>query len=158
MRAWKKKNPERAKRLKAESKRRHFAKAKAAHTRWVKANPDRVRAAAAKSGKKHRAKISAQGRAWRKANPIRAAAIQARRRARLANAPGNATAEEVEALFASYSGLCVYCLTEADTLDHVVPLSGGGSNGIANLVPACGSCNASKQATPLLVWMARRAA
>ena len=42
---------------------------------------------------------------------------------------------------------CVYCDAVEDlTLDHVVPLSRGGSNEVGNLVTACRTCNSSKGA------------
>lgn len=45
---------------------------------------------------------------------------------------------------------CVYCSAADDlTLDHVVPLSRGGSNTAENLVTACRSCNSSKGAKVL---------
>jgi CRISPR-associated endonuclease Csn1 len=47
---------------------------------------------------------------------------------------------------------CVYCCHDGTTfegwrfltLDHVIPLSGGGSTGAANLVTACVACNNQK--------------
>lgn len=40
---------------------------------------------------------------------------------------------------------CAYCRTAGDLeIDHVVPLSGGGDNTRANIVPACSTCNAGK--------------
>lgn len=59
-------------------------------------------------------------------------------------------------VFAEYGSSCMYCLKPADTIDHVVPLVLGGNNEIDNLVPACWSCNSSKQGKPLLSWMAGR--
>lgn len=36
------------------------------------------------------------------------------------------------------------CRGIADTADHIVPLSAGGTNDAHNLQPACGPCNSSK--------------
>ena len=44
-----------------------------------------------------------------------------------------------------YGGKCVYCNTENDiTIEHRIPISRGGTNLPANLVPACKSCNCKK--------------
>ena len=39
---------------------------------------------------------------------------------------------------------CVACGTPSDTIDHIIPLSKGGTNDIDNLQPMCRSCNAKK--------------
>lgn len=50
-------------------------------------------------------------------------------------------------------GKCGYCHNnEANSIDHIVPLSRGGSNYIGNIMPACGSCNYSKGAKTLAEW------
>lgn len=46
-------------------------------------------------------------------------------------------------------GECWYCGEGMNpfqdfTIDHIVPLSRGGTNAVVNLVPACRSCNAQK--------------
>jgi len=56
-----------------------------------------------------------------------------------------------------YGTICSYCFLEAKTIDHVVPLNKGGLNEIENLVPACNSCNSSKQDQHLTFWLARKA-
>lgn len=44
-----------------------------------------------------------------------------------------------------YGNLCHYCQTEvAVSIDHVIPLSKGGTNDIWNLRPACFRCNSWK--------------
>jgi hypothetical protein len=44
-----------------------------------------------------------------------------------------------------WSGPCAYCGDEAQLqVDHVIPLSRGGTNDRANLAPACKSCNMDK--------------
>lgn len=53
-----------------------------------------------------------------------------------------------EKILAQYGSLCVYCgkeLTELTmAVDHYVPRSRGGSNGLWNLRPSCLPCNANK--------------
>lgn len=47
---------------------------------------------------------------------------------------------------------CCYCPARATHLDHVVPLSKGGSDTESNIVPACAKCNLSKGAKSLADW------
>lgn len=48
---------------------------------------------------------------------------------------------------------CVYCGGPGGEVDHIDPYVRGGSAEWANLASACRSCNASKHATPLLVFL-----
>lgn len=47
---------------------------------------------------------------------------------------------------------CHYCNQPAVEIDHVVPISRGGTGDLSNLVPACRSCNASKNDKTLAEW------
>lgn len=47
---------------------------------------------------------------------------------------------------------CNYCDNLADTIDHIVPLSRGGTNYENNLVPACRSCNSKKRDKLISEW------
>lgn len=51
-----------------------------------------------------------------------------------------------------YGHRCVYCHRKMArlTMDHIIPLTKGGSHTVANIVPACRSCNSKKQAGPPL--------
>lgn len=60
---------------------------------------------------------------------------------------------DVERLMRRYDHLCGYCgSSPADALDHVVPLSRGGSHSIGNLVPSCRSCNSTKSHRTVMEW------
>jgi 5-methylcytosine-specific restriction endonuclease McrA len=54
-------------------------------------------------------------------------------------------ARDIRARFAQFDG-CAYCGTHGDMhMDHFIPLAGGGTHALGNLVPACPSCNYSKR-------------
>ena len=50
---------------------------------------------------------------------------------------------------------CQYCGSEASCVDHVVPLTRGGSNDPENLVACCQPCNVSKCDRLLAEWKGR---
>jgi hypothetical protein len=47
-------------------------------------------------------------------------------------------------LYRMTGGLCWYCGSRANSIDHMVPVSRGGSNAYGNVVPACKPCNNNK--------------
>jgi 5-methylcytosine-specific restriction endonuclease McrA len=64
---------------------------------------------------------------------------------RAATAGEHFTLEEWEALLVEHTGHCAYCgSTERIDADHRMPLYRGGSNLIANILPACRHCNRRK--------------
>jgi len=66
-------------------------------------------------------------------------------RARKRAALGSFTGGEWLALVERYGGVCAYCGEVAGLqADHRIPLSRGGDNTIANIIPACGRCNRRK--------------
>lgn len=86
-------------------------------------------------------------RAWQARNRVKVQTYGEVRRARKLGADGNYTATEFDALCQQYEYRCL-CCGEAKplTADHVIPLSCGGSNDIANIQPLCRSCNSRKNA------------
>jgi 5-methylcytosine-specific restriction endonuclease McrA len=67
------------------------------------------------------------------------------RRARRVAAGGSFTRHEWLELIRAFNGVCGYCgKRELLTADHRTPLARGGGNDIANIIPACGSCNSRK--------------
>lgn len=56
-----------------------------------------------------------------------------------------------------FGGKCFYCGEKKRlSMDHVVPVSRGGSHGAGNIVPACVSCNASKNSSFVVEWRMRK--
>lgn len=89
--------------------------------------------------RKDHAKREAQRRAWKmgasKVDPI--------------------TPEVWGEILEYFNHACAYCLRQDVklTMDHVIPLSKGGDHTVQNLVPACKSCNSSKNARPIWVML-----
>jgi 5-methylcytosine-specific restriction endonuclease McrA len=79
----------------------------------------------------------------------------ARRRARL---QGVWTAEGDEYAASFALDPCVYCGGPSTGIDHITPLSAGGTHTPDNLAPACRSCNLSKHGKPLLHFLLYRSA
>ena len=70
-----------------------------------------------------------------------------RRRTRKMSAEGTHTGTDIQAQYERQRGKCYYCGKKVGKnyhVDHVVPLSRGGTNDPDNLVIACPSCNTSK--------------
>lgn len=66
---------------------------------------------------------------------------------------GTVTLAEWKETLEYFDNACAYCGSAGKiTQDHIVPVSGGGLNTKYNLVPACLSCNSSKNNRPLVQW------
>jgi len=101
---------------------------------WMERYPERVAAKHARRVKEGRFAESSQRRRARKNNAPNYA-ISARDLRRLSTAP------------------CFHCgSTKNPTLDHLIPLSRGGSHGIGNLIPMCKSCNCTKHDKTFMEW------
>jgi 5-methylcytosine-specific restriction endonuclease McrA len=61
------------------------------------------------------------------------------------------------ALMEAWAG-CAYCGGDGAALqkDCMLPISRGGRYTLLNVVPACGSCNASKGNTEVTTWLRRK--
>lgn len=94
---------------------------------------------------KHHERMLEYEKRWQKENPDKVRANTRNYRARRAGASGDHTAEEFAALVEHYGSRCLCCRERRElTADHVVPLTWGGSNGIANIQPLCAPCNSAK--------------
>lgn len=112
--------------------------------------------------KNREARISA-ARKYRQKNPDKCnklskeqyAVKNAMRRARLQNAGGSYTKEDIKRIYDSQNGKCLYCSIEVGNkyhIDHIVPLSRGGTNSPDNICIACIQCNLEKSYKLLSEW------
>lgn len=116
-----------------------------------KAFPERCRAVVQAWQKAHPEKILAANRSWKARHPEqrRATALvnQHKRLARLRNVLVNDfTKIEWEFIKAFFNFRCFYCDKEGLILqiEHMIPISRGGSHTAENIVPSCGICNMKK--------------
>lgn len=126
--------------------------------RWRAAHPEQSRESSRQSVAK-----------WREANPEQAAAavkaayqkdigaklrsIEKRRRL-LEGVVNDLTTEQWEMLKRLCDYRCGHCGEKLPlTRDHIIPLSKGGANTLANIIPSCRPCNSSKGSS--LDWLPR---
>jgi 5-methylcytosine-specific restriction endonuclease McrA len=143
--AWREANPDK---VAAENERTREAN-KARSRDYRIANPDKVRQTKAASYQKHKATRLRQTEEARKANPELKRVRVRNRRAAKRQAEGFHTAAETQAIRQAQGNRCAYCkcdLGRRAHLDHIVPLSRGGSNWPSNLQWLCEFCNVSKGA------------
>ncbi len=104
-------------------------------------------AAQRKYYQEHREQILERGRQRRAQKREYAAVHDRNKKAKRLNVDGEHTAEDIHHIYEKQKGLCYYCKKHVWLdyhVDHVIPLSRGGSNGPENLVIACPECNMSK--------------
>jgi len=91
------------------------------------------------------------------ASNSRRARAARRRTRRVAAADNDLTAAEWNSIREVWAA-CAYCGASGVPLqrDCVQPISRGGRYTLDNVVPACGSCNASKSNSEVTSWMRRR--
>ncbi len=105
----------------------------------------------------HKDETRARVMKWRQANPDQhrerqnTAAARYRGRKRAA---GTFNSKDIDALKKSQRGRCYWCRNPYGRfqIDHVWPLSKGGSNGAENIVLACKTCNHTKNAKTPMEW------
>lgn len=92
----------------------------------------------------HKHKYKANALLYKQRHPDRVKAKKVIRHAREKGAKGYASPKAIQARMEMFGNRCWICGGEYDTVDHVIPISKGGTNWPANLRPACRSCNSRK--------------
>lgn len=169
---WEKAHPEKKKAKDTKRRERGYFKAynqknKAQHREYHKEyyqkNKERITARIAKYEEANKEKLTASRKAWR--TPEKQRIANHKRKARRLAALGSHTESELMELLQKQNNCCAnpYCNTLLlggfrKTIDHIVPISRGGSNDIKNLQWLCRHCNTSKGIKSMDEWLERQAA
>lgn len=171
--AWRKSNPERNRQMKASHRATHKERLnaearafnaanpgnkKAASAAWYAANKERHLAVSAAWVAANPEKVRAIKSAWKKANPEAVRIDDHNRRARK-KAGGKLSKGLTEKLFVLQKGKCACCrkpLGDDYHLDHIMPLSRGGSNTDDNMQLLRAGCNLKKSAKHPVDFMQQR--
>lgn len=125
----------------------HAEEARERARKWREVNPERFKASLRRYAQANKEQLKEKRREYREKNRDLIRALNNRRKALKKNAPINdLTGAQWREIKALYGYRCAYCGEKPKklTMDHVIPLSKGGPHTASNIVPACGSCNSSK--------------
>jgi HNH endonuclease len=138
----------------------HPERVRAATDAWRTRNPERAMTTRRAYLQRNRPYILAKQRERYARDPEANLVHTRMRRARKKHAPINdLTAAQWKAIKHAYHFRCVYCpptcaqcarKTHTLTQEHLTPLSQGGSHTVANVVPACRSCNSRRNNRAIL--------
>jgi len=129
-------------------KREEFARQKR-HYRLL--HLEEIRACERANYRKNKAAVAIIRKNYRKKYPERVKANVRAYRARKKAAPiCDLTERQWQEILQAFHFRCAYCHRRVKRLtqDHLTPLSQQGTHTVANVVPACQSCNSSKGAKP----------
>jgi 5-methylcytosine-specific restriction endonuclease McrA len=92
---------------------------------------------------------------WRKNNPDKVRLTNKAMIAKRRSSVGKHTAKEIEGILYGQNYRCMYCkscIEDSHHLDHIIPVSKGGSSWSVNMQALCQSCNRRKWASNPTVY------
>lgn len=145
---WRQNNSKRFKELNKEWREANREYNKERLKAWNRAHPWKTSEYQATKYAKDKNKVLERNKRWRENNQEKVRPSKSLYAARKRNASGSYQPEDIKALFVSQNSKCVFCKTELKNgyhVDHIQPLSKGGSNYKENIQLLCKTCNLSKR-------------
>jgi hypothetical protein len=120
---------------------------------YFKNNEDKFKKLSKQYYKENINKIKERVKQYQKENPEVSVRESHKRRAMKKQLPCTLTANQWQKIKYHFDNVCAYCGKKAKlTQEHFIPISKGGGYTKDNIIPACISCNCSKQDTYFYQW------
>ena len=159
-REWHARNLDRNRARGAAWREENIEKIRESQRAYEKINGEKRREKCRAYHEKNRDDLLEKKREWRKRNIERVRAYCRNRHARKAGANGSHTPLDIAELMKEQKGKCACCRKKITVktrhVDHIIPLSKGGSNLRSNLQMLCPKCNLQKHASLPEVFFRRK--
>jgi len=156
MRIWRAANPDATKAALARYKQKHPERIKAISKAYYEKNADLLAAKNREWYQRNSEYAKSKSREWREANVERVRATLNTLRVNRNKAVGSFTAQDVAKLRDKQGDVCAGCfsgLSAGYHVDHIIPLSKGGTSWPENLQLLCPTCNRRKGRKMPEQWM-----
>ena len=142
---WRDNNPEKAREIKKNWRKNNPEKVKKHKHNFYVRNKEKIYEHQKEWNEKNKNKRMKMRQKWARENRGLLNASRNKRRANKRGSGGSFTADEWNELCKKYDNKCLSCGKKKKlTVDHIVPVSKGGSSNISNIQPLCQSCNSKK--------------
>lgn len=144
-REYRKNNPDKIREYHKKYYHHHAEKLREVSRVWNQENKERRREYLRQKYAENPTPFKIRSKRYTVSNPIMLTLKNHRRRNSMLQAEGILTEEDWEIIKTVYGNLCAFCRKAKKlTIDHIIPVTLGGTHWPENIQPLCGSCNARK--------------